>query len=85
MPKLTMEEAIGEALRSVEALAAIQVTGDYITFGTGYEVPIEGCSTYKGVLAWSLELSQKDWITPAMLHRFAEVACQANGLDCPKV
>lgn len=85
MTKLTMEEAIGQALRNVEVLAAIQVQGDYIVFGTGYEVPIKGCATYKGVLAWSLELSQKDWITPAMLHRFAEVACGANGLDYPKI
>ena len=85
MARITMEEAIGQALRNAEELAAIHVEGDYIIFGNGFAVPVEGCRTYKGILAWSLLLSQKNWITPAMLQRFAEVALKTTGLDYPQV
>lgn len=37
-----------------------------------YEIPLEECESVEGALEWLRNMSEKDWVTKAMLWRIAE-------------
>lgn len=44
-----------------------------------YDIPMSSLSTHKDVLAWTLHLAKKQWMTPRRLQIFIETVAAANG------
>ncbi len=69
-----------------ELNSTIFVEGDFIIVNVvdDYAVPIKDCSTYEGILNWTLQLSEKTWMSRELLRHFMSVALRASGLDYPQ-
>lgn len=44
-----------------------------------YDIPMASLATHENVLAWTLHLSKKGWMTPRRLQVFIETVASANG------
>jgi len=55
-----------------------------VNVATRYEVPVEECSSYEGILNWTLQLSEKTWMSRELLRHFMLVALRATKLDYPR-
>jgi len=51
-----------------------------IDIGSPYRIELSRCNTHEKIVDWVLHLSEKVWITPAIIQRFIELAAQENGL-----
>lgn len=63
----------------------MHVDSDYIviTIADDYDIPLEKCNTYEGILSWVLQLSEKTWIEREDLRYFIKLACEANKISVP--
>ena len=50
-------------------------------FSDPYEVPLDECATFGGILRWTTHLMQKTWVTKDYLLRFISLACSYHDLD----
>lgn len=46
-----------------------------------YEIEIARCDSHAKILAWLVQLSEKTWISPAVMRRFAWLAAKEHGLE----
>ena len=53
--------------------------------GNAYQVPINNLKDERAILAWTLHLSEKTWMTTTALRRFMSLACQPAGIKRPTV
>jgi ABC-type oligopeptide transport system substrate-binding subunit len=64
------EELAEKAQEREKALyKAIHKEGDYIVLDGYYEIPIADCNTHAKVCSWIAHLTEKNWVTTAMIHR----------------
>jgi hypothetical protein len=81
-----ISDLIPEAIaRLKDAHRLCYVDGDFIVFDTGagvqpYEIPLAECSAYPDILGWMCHMTEKQWMTPETLARFALLACDHHGL-----
>ena len=61
----------------------ISKNGRYITVSHNhdYEIDLNRIKTERDLLAWTLHLSEKSWMTTAGLHEFISVIAKAKGLS----
>lgn len=59
----------------------VVIDGDYIVIKdpVEYEIPLSDCSTPEKILRWVKHLSEKQWVTNSLLHRFIVVAQRHSG------
>jgi len=69
----------------LEALVSIQ--GDHITIkkGGGYDIPLASCDTHERIVAWTIQLTDKTWMTAQIVNRFVKLALKAHNLGYPTV
>ena len=61
-----------------------RIQGDEIVFGRGdgyYAISLATCASAEAILFWVLYLSQKSWVTPDILDRFAGLAADHYGIS----
>lgn len=63
----------------------VTIQEGYIVINVRYEynIALERCKTHADILGWTFQLSEKTWMTPALLRHFIKVATEANGLRVP--
>lgn len=78
-------EAYKKEQAELEVIVSIQ--GDYITITKGgvYDIPLAGCDTYKKIVAWTIQLTDKSWMSAQIVNRFVKLALEAHNLDYPIV
>lgn len=50
-----------------------------------YNIPINNCNDYKSIMAWVIQLLEKDWITTNNLIDFIEIALKESDLKRPRI
>lgn len=48
-----------------------------------YDIEISSCSSYARILGWVQQLLTKNWITPAILEEFIQIALREANLEEP--
>ena len=67
-----------------EVNKSCRIQGNEVVFGHDegfYAIRLAECSTHESILFWVLHLSEKIWVTPGILARFAELAASHHGLS----
>lgn len=78
-----VDELWAEMVAHEERLAKqVYVKDNFIIIAVEYEYPIElaRCDTHEKILAWVVQLSDKNWMDPEVLQRFVYLAAQKHGL-----
>ncbi len=80
------EDGFDRYRRHVEELARIVTVKDgHIVVYVNYEynIPISHCDTHAKILGWAHHLTEKTWMSTAILRYFIQVACRESGLALP--
>ena len=48
-----------------------------------FELPLDRCRDHYEILGWVHHLSDKTWMTAALMRHFIEFVCEEIGLDVP--
>ncbi len=46
-----------------------------------YDIPLDQCADAGQILSWVFQLSEKTWLTNAVLRRFVALASEQAGID----
>jgi len=81
----SMAELEEEYIRHVAELNRVcRIDNGYIILKIGevdaYEIEISRCDTCEKIVWWVYQLSEKDWMTLAVLRHFIDLACSYHGL-----
>jgi hypothetical protein len=53
-----------------------------VTNGSGAcDIDLDGCATYKDILAWVLYLLENSWVTKEMIEEFVTLALSHHNLE----
>ena len=52
---------------------------------TKYDLPLNRCRTHAEILGWLLHLSNKQWMTREHVAHFIRLACEARGIEVPRI
>lgn len=82
-------DALSEAYKAEQAEleALVSIKGEYITIqkGGGYNIPLAGCDTHERITAWTIQLTDKSWMSAQIVNRFVKLALEARKLGYPTV
>ncbi|HED2522681.1 TPA: hypothetical protein R4Y92_001419 [Klebsiella aerogenes] len=48
--------------------------------GREYDISLKTCATGPQILSWAFQLTNKEWVTTEMLHRFIQLAAENAGI-----
>ena len=74
---------LGEAQQK-DLKKKVYTDGEYITLVPReeykYKISLDRVDSTEKILAWILHLSEKNWMTTAMMARLVKIACKENGV-----
>lgn len=82
-------EALFEAYKAEQAEldALVSIQGDHITIqkGGGYDIPLAECDSHERIVAWTIQLTDKSWMSAQIVNRFVKLALNEHKLGYPAV
>lgn len=59
--------------------------GDIVFEETGYYISLGSVTSWEDIVGWSLQLSEKTWVTRDLIRRFIQIAMEQNDLSRPSL
>jgi len=78
-------EAYKKEQAELEELVSIQGDCIIIQKGGGYDIFLAECDTHERILAWTIQLTDKSWMSAQIVNRFVRLALDTHKLRYPTV